>query len=354
MNDDLKEQLFTTQALHDFNPLTNWRKQHRKWVILWITLFGVICLMFLFRIFQSTLGTIGLVIGIIGLAILSIWIHFDLKNSLIATNWDDMDYSRLQKMDFPFNSSDGLKQAAFLYIPDGIEFKSDMIPHKTLIGLHGWGSHHREMDRYCLPTVEREKFLYFSYDSFGVGLTPGSKNNFNQFIHAQEFIAKVLSLPFVAKGQVAVVGMSLGAAKAAYAAYPNPNIRAVVMLSGPYDLIMSMEDMTRMEYFIFKLFGFQFKASREDLIAYSGMHSFTPEGIVLTGNTTPTSNDDRVLLLANQDDPAVTVKNTNLAIQKLNLSVENYRIFPKGKHVFYGNEPYVALEIYTFLQKIFH
>lgn len=353
MDEELIKQLFEMQRLHDFNPQANWQKKHQRWVIVWIILFLAIAIMiFLLNLFPMVFRWIILITLVILLGI-SFWIHFDLNNSLVAINWDNMDYQNFKKMDFPFIANDGTEHATYFYIPKSLEFSKSMMPQKTIISFHGWGSHHREMDRYCLPAIEQLKCLYFTIDSFGLGQTPGSKNDFNQFQHAKDYIETVLDLPFVDKTQVAVVGMSLGAAKTAYAAYTNPNIRALVMLSSPFDMILTKENMTKAEYLIFRIFGFSFNVSQEKMKEYSAIHLFQPEGIVLTGDEQPTPNSDRIFLLANEDDPAVTVNNTYNAIAKLRLPKANYRIFPRGKHAFKGNEPFVAMEVYQFLKRVF-
>lgn len=353
MNDDLREQIFKIQELNDFNPKKNWRNKHKRWIYSWLIIFLISGLGILLisndRIYIKWI----LLICWIGLFITSFWVNFDLNNSIVPTNWDDMEYTLFKKIDIPFTSSDGIKHAAYLYIHKDIDFHEKMTPYRTVIGFHGWGAHHKEMDKYCLPVLERIPCIYFTMDSFGKGQTSGSKNNFNQFTHAKDFIDYVLTMPFVDKRNIGVVGMSLGAGKTAYAAYPNPNIRAVVMLSGPYDLILTKKGMTKLEYLIFRIFGFKFGATIEEMKDYSGYHKFNPDGIILEGESTPTPNKDRVFLLANEDDPAVTVENTKKAIEKLQLPKENYRIFKQGFHGFKGNEPYVTLEIYSFLKKIF-
>ncbi|MCY3413214.1 MAG: prolyl oligopeptidase family serine peptidase [Candidatus Heimdallarchaeota archaeon] len=350
MNEALKQQIFVTQELNDFNPLQNWKSLQKKYIYIWLLIFIILTISISYvtgtlKIFIFLLLTIQFLV--------SFWIQFNLSHFTIAVNWDDMDYSKIIKIDLPFITTDKVKHAAYLYIPKELEFSQDMDPVKTMISFHGWGSHHKEMDHYCLPTVEKQKFLYFTMDSFGLGQTVGDKNNLDQVEHAGEFIDLVLSLPFVDSNRVTVVGMSLGAAKTALMAYPNPHIRALIMLSGPFDLALTKNEMTRTEYLLFRLFGFKFQATSEEMQQYSAIHQFKAEGVILAGDSKPTANADRVLLLANKNDPTVTVKNTYLAIEKLQLPGKNYRIFPQGKHIFEGNEPFVALEIHDFLLKIF-
>jgi hypothetical protein len=56
--------------------------------------------------------------------------------------------------------------------------------------------------------------------------------------------------------------------------------------------------------------------------------------------------------LANRNDPTVKVESTLEAIQRMGLPPENYRLYPQGRHTFEGNEYYVALDIYFFIQRL--
>ncbi|QEE15016.1 alpha/beta hydrolase family protein [Promethearchaeum syntrophicum] len=339
-------------TLHDFYPQRIWTTLIHRIKIIWL----LIDISFLVTlVFQNQLS--GWILFItwmlfIGLNLVSFFLIFRLNLGMIATNWDNIEYTGLIKRDFRFITSNGVRNYAYIYYPENFDLESDLSPRKTIIGLHGWGSHHREMDRYCLPIIKKENYLYFTFDARGQGQTPGNKSDFGQIEDAREFLELVLKQPYVDKKNVVVVGMSLGAAKTAVVAYPHPNIKAVVMLSGPFDLLLTKKIMTLKERIIFALFGYNFSVPDEDLRKYSGINYFKPEGIILQGDTQPTPNHDRVLLLANRDDPTVKVVNTEKAIEKLQLKHENYRIFKRGHHCFEGNEYFVALEMADFIRKM--
>ncbi|WP_371803171.1 alpha/beta hydrolase family protein [Candidatus Lokiarchaeum ossiferum] len=339
-------------SLHDYFPKKIWKTLILRIKLVWILLdLALLCLL----IFQSKIQ--GFLLAsiwtlFIGLNLTSFFLLFHLSMGTLATNWDDMDYSDLIKRDFHFVNKDGLKNYAYIYHSKAIDLQKDLSPQKTIIGLHGWGSHHREMDRYCLPIVLKENYVYFTYDARGQGQTPGNKSDFEQVEDAEDFIELVLKQPFVDKKNIVVVGMSLGAAKTAVVAYPHPDIKAVVMLSGPFDLVLTKKIMTVQEKIIFKLFGYSFAVPEEDLMKYSGTNYFKPEGIILRGDTEPTPNHKRVLLLANRNDPTVRVINTERAIEALNLPPENYHIYAHGRHCFEGNEYFVSLEIADFIRKV--
>ncbi len=278
-----------------------------------------------------------------------IGINAILETGIIATNWDDMDYTGFRKTNIPFEGIGGTPQAAYLYIPDGIDIENSKTP--AVIGFHGWNSHHREMDRYCLPTAFSEKFLYFTMDARGQGNTPGNKNDFDQFDDAIKFIDMVASLPYVDNTRIAVVGMSMGAARTAYAAYEHPYVRSCVMLSGPYDLYYTRYHLLFIQKVLFTLSGCKFPKTDESLRKFSGINKFNPDGVKLAYSETKIPNEKRVFLAANKNDPVVTWKNTEMAIEKLKLPASNYRIFPKGNHCFDGNEYYISVDIYRFLKR---
>ena len=71
----------------------------------------------------------------------------------------------------------------------------------------------------------------------GQGQSPGNRNDFFQFEEeTKEFIACIKSLSYVDKTRIVVMGMSMGSNRSALAAYPNPEIKLLVLVSGPYDL----------------------------------------------------------------------------------------------------------------------
>ena len=86
-----------------------------------------------------------------------------------------------------------------------------------------------------------------------------------------------------------------------------------------------------------------------NLKKYCGINYFKPEGITLLNQKLPTPNEDRVFLAANRYDRGVNWTQTAEAIEKLNLPPENYRIFNKGDHRFEGNEFFLAVDIFQFL-----
>ena len=291
---------------------------------------------------------IGIVLWVFCL-IAYIGINAVLETGIIATNWDDMDYTSFRKINIPFNGIDGKPQAAYLYIPDGVDINNSKTP--AIIGFHGWNSHHREMDRYCLPTAFSEKYLYFTMDARGQGNTQGSKNDFDQFDDSIKFIDMVSKLPYVDNTRISVVGMSMGSARTAYAAYDHPYVRSCIMLSGPYDLYYTRHHLLFIQKVLFLLSGCRFPKTDELLKKYSGINKFKSEGVKLAYSNSPVPNEKRIFLAANKNDPVVTWKNTEFAIDKLKLPETNYRIFPKGNHCFDGNEYYLSVDIYRFLKK---
>lgn len=339
-------------SLTDYFPKKIWETLIQRTKIVWF----LIDFSFLFLlIFQTSIQGVLLAamwVLFIGLNLTSFFLQFRFSMGKLATNWDDMDYTGLIKKDFHFVTKEGIKNYAYIYHSNSIDLQKDLTPRKTIIGFHGWGAHHREMDRYCLPIVLKENYVYFTFDARGQGQTPGDKSDFAQIEDADDFIDLVLQQPYVDKKNVVVVGMSLGAAKTAVTAYPHPDIKAVAMLSGPFDLVLSKKIMTLQEKIIFKLFGYSFAIPEEDLRKYSGINYFKPEGILLRGDSEPTPNHKRVLLLANRDDPTVRVVNTERAIETLNLLPENYHIYAHGRHCFEGNEYFVSLEIADFVRKV--
>lgn len=344
--------------LHDFSPKQDFQTRVRKWKILIAVIYlflGILFILTTSTTLSSTSRTwmrpvfITLFLLLIPVSLYALLL---IKTGALATNWDDMDYSGLTKRDLDFTTSDGVHHFAYIYYPSSLDLESLKTPLPTIIGFHGWGSHHREMDRYCLPSVRSHGYLYFTFDAYGQGQTPGDKNDLTQIDHAREFIDLVYSIPFVDKSQIVVVGMSLGAAKAAVVAYPNPKVKGVVLLSGPYNLVHTQKFMTWGERLLFLIGGFKLSTDQEILKKYSGIEYFRAEGVQLEGEDTVTPNSERVFLLANCDDPTVRVKSTLEAIEKLHLPPSNYRLYPHGRHCFEGNEYYVALDIEGFIQRL--
>ncbi len=347
-------------TLHDFSPLDDYKKSMRSLEAIWCVLF-VSFIAFLLTNTLSILEFNWIFWAFVVALFIGFWgVLFMLSMGKIATNWDDMDYNELIKRDVDFRARDGKKLFAYIYYRKNLEEqlglndreKFNKKPPKklpTIIGFHGWGAHHREMDRYCLPTVFHKDCLYFTFDSVGQGQTPGDKNDFRQFDDCEEFIAQVRDLPIVDERNIIVVGMSMGAAKTAVTAYPNPDVKAVAMLSGPYDYIATLGNITFTQKFLFFLSRSNLNQPREKLIEYSGVSYFKREGIVLRGEKKPTPNKERVFLAANMDDPVVNWRSTKKAIDMLNLPPENYRIFEKGNHCFESGEYYLSVDLYRFL-----
>ena len=269
----------------------------------------------------------------------------------VPTLWDDYDYQGLVKRDFQFTAeSTGREHFAYLYTKEGINIDDGAV-HAAIIGLHGWGNHHREMDRYALPTIQEEGYLYFTYDAQGQGLTSGDLNDLDQISEAEDFIEHVKSQPFVDKSRVCVMGMSMGAAKTAVAAYPDPDVKIVLMYSGPYDFPLTIEKMGLFEKIAHTISKFSLKHPQKQLEKYSGINYFRPDGVVRTGDDEPTPNSDRVFMAAALDDPLVHPQNTLNAIEKLDLREENYCLYKGGGHTLEGNEWSLAVSSYKFIKE---
>ncbi|MHA1339407.1 MAG: alpha/beta hydrolase family protein [Promethearchaeota archaeon] len=341
--------------LHDSFPVKKYKRTKLVLSIIWWILgIGIIILGF-----NMVIMNIDLDYLILGLFI--IFFLFSLIRTLYTTinflgmHWKDFDYSEVVKRDFDFISSYGLKHFAYIYIPKKIDLErvlKEGLKIPTIIGLHGWGNMHREMDKYCLPTAIEEGFLYFTFDARGQGKTPGDKNDFKQMEEAKEFIDKVIGHPLVDKRRVAVVGNSLGALKAAIAAYPHPDVKLIVMMSGPYDLNLTLKEMGSIEKLGYIVSGFKLHVDPKILKKYRGLDYFNNEGVRLRDNTKLTPNSERVFLIADMEDSLVSPKNTLMAIEKLGLTEKNYKIFQKGGHGHEGNEYFVATLIYKFISKL--
>ncbi|MBN2156809.1 MAG: prolyl oligopeptidase family serine peptidase [Candidatus Lokiarchaeota archaeon] len=183
-------------------------------------------------------------------------------------------------------------------------------------------------------------------------MTPGDKSDFRQIDDCKDFIDTVAALPYVNRNKIMVVGMSLGATKAAVVAYPHPDVRGIIMMSGAYDLLFTKNSMSKLEYLLYKANGFKFPNDDKELEKYSAVNYFKAEGICLRDEVKPTPNNARVFMMANKNDPVVKYENTLNAIQLLNLPPENYSIFEKRGHYFEGNEYWVAIEINSFIQAV--
>lgn len=340
-----------TTELHDYNLKKSQNRTKVVIFLIWFIFLATILVYIQITKVDLPQERFHLVILIIIFAVLSLFNAIFLVLLTIPTQWDDFDYSDFIKTDFDFTSSFGLKHRGFFYTRKDVDIDRDPSPKPTIIGLHGWDSHHREMDRYCLPTILQEGYLYFTYDARGQGKTPGNKNDLRQVDEAKEFIEKVLGLPYVDKKRVAVIGMSLGANKAAIVAYPNPYVKLVAMLSGPYDLGFTLKSMPFFMKIIYIFLGFKINHKADDLQKYSGINYLDPNGVILNGDLTSTPNSKRVFLAACKKDKIVNYKNTEMAVEKLNLPPSNYKIFNSGGHIFEGNEWTLSVLIYKFIKE---
>ncbi|MHA1473863.1 MAG: alpha/beta hydrolase [Promethearchaeota archaeon] len=335
--------------LHDSNPKQKWDNSHslRKilWLVIYISLIIIISIIPMENWSQKAL--IFILVTLLG--VLFYFILKKLENEFIHTIWDDADYSGLIKKDFPFEPIPGEKIFAYIYHNDGIKLDASQEKFPAIIGLHGWGASHREMDRYCLPFVKNRNILYFTYDDLGSGLSSGDKNDFKQFENARKFIDVIHSLPYVDKSRVGLIAMSLGAAKGSVVGYTNPKIKSLVLLSGVYDLQKHFTSVPSISQLILSRKLKKMNISSADLRKYSGINYFKSEGIVLFNQKLITPNKDRVFLCANRYDGGINWNQTAKAIEKLKLPPENYRIFMKGDHRFEGNEFFLAVDIFQFL-----
>ena len=162
---------------------------------------------------------------------------------------------------------------------------------------------------------------------------------------AETFINLVAGLPEVDVAHLGVIGVSMGAAKVALAAYPHQKVKLCIMLAGPFDLVLTKNRMTSLSHLVFRVTGCKLNGSDAELTTHSPMQHFRPEGIVLEGDTLPTPNQDRVFLMASKDDPMVSFENTLEAVRRLNLPPANYRVFARGGHNHDGNEWDIATMI---------
>jgi predicted esterase len=335
--------------LQDSNPKQKWDNSHylRKiiWLVIYISLMIIISIIPMENPSQKAL--IFILVTLLGA--LFYFILKKLENEFIPTIWDDIDYSGLIKKDFLFEPIPGVKIFAYIYHNDGIKLDSSQEKFPVIIGLHGLGASHREMDRFCLPFVKNRDVVYFTYDALGQGLSSGDKADFRQFDNVKKFIDKICTLPYVDKSRIGLIGMSFGAGKSSVAAYNHPFIKSMVLLSGLYDLQKHINSIPK--FFRFTLLRKLKKMNMDstDLKKYSGINYFKPEGIVLFNQKIPTPNEDRVFIAANRYDRGVNWTQSATAIEILKLPPENYRIFKKGDHRFEGNGYFLSVDIFQFL-----
>jgi dienelactone hydrolase len=341
---------FPLDSLNDFNPKKMWRNGLHLIQIVGIVVWIIVIVILLLNQPLSQRNLILIVICMVLLLIIGIGSNLYLDLGKVPTNWDDFEYYGLVKRDFPFTPEDGQKVFSYCYFPEGENLKETTRKYPAIIGLHGLNSHHHEMDRYGVPLARQIGALYFTYDAYGHGKTPGNKGDFRQIKEAKNFIDLIKDLPYVDSKRIAVIGMSLGAAKTMVAAYPHPDVKVVVALSGPYDFLKTRNEMKLKDKIGYALFGIKLNQSDEVMKSYSALYYMKPEGIVLHGHTTPTPNNDRLFLAANLDDPLVSYENTKRAIEILQLAPSNYRLYKSGGHAFEGNEFDLAVLVYDFVK----
>lgn len=178
--------------LHDFDPSVEFRRQ--RLILISITLAFMI--IFLILLGSSNFSEIWIAvvawISFFGFAFsFTVTLVFLVQNK-VPRLWDDYDYQNLVKTDFEFVArSTGRKHYAYIYTRDDVDINDISVARPTIIGLHGWGSHHREMDRYAIPSIREEGYIYFTYDAQGQGQTPGDLNDLDQFAEACDFINHV-------------------------------------------------------------------------------------------------------------------------------------------------------------------
>ncbi|MHA1820948.1 MAG: alpha/beta hydrolase family protein [Promethearchaeota archaeon] len=363
----MNDQNFKIESeLIDFDPSRKSRTAFKTIFAVWIGVF-IFAFLYIFLNYKmqsnlslnSSAALIIFSIILIALMILPILLLI-IKNMLQTIHrYDHIDYSMIKKYLFFFTTSDGLKHYCYLYTHKDVDlFEKDqngnLIKRPTIIGIHGYRGHHRIMDRYCLPTIieggKEKSYVLISPDVRGHGLTKGDPNDFIQFRDAKEFLKYFKELPFVDKNRICVAGMSLGASKAAILAYPDPEIKLIILLSGTFDMELTKKSMSLPFKIGMRLIGFPMgTGTKEELEKLSGINYFKKEGVMINGKLVP--NSERVFITANKDDTLVTVKNSLDAIEKLDLPEENYRIYEKGKHIFIGNEWLLSAALYHFIEK---
>ena len=338
------------EEFDDFKPHLKYRRFSKIVFGIW----GVTLVFLIISLFVGWRFIIGVFLLILIITSIFIKIMYDMLD--VLHRWDDFDYTNLQKHSFIFTSSDGIEHYTYIYAYKGVDIFDEKNPKPTIIGIHGYGGHHRIMDRYCLPTIIEggleKSYILFVLDVRGHGKTGGDRNDFIQFRDAKEYIIKIKSLPIVDKKRIGIVGMSLGASKAAVYSYTDPEIKILVMLSGTFDMELTRNLMSTKFRTIFRMMGFPlWGGDDDDLFRLSGINNFNPDGVILKGDNKLTPNSERIFLAANLDDKMVHFKNTIYAIKKLNLPESNYRLYKNGKHIFVGNEWLLSAAIFNFIDK---
>lgn len=267
-----------------------------------------------------------------------------------ATMWDNMDYTGITKRDMIFVTSDKKTIKGYIYYKTGTDLNSDEV-FPAMIGAHGFGSHHKVMDRYVLPSLIKLGFIYFTYDARGHGVNKKVAPSYDpgSYQELADLINEVKNLSFVDKARIGVIAMSLGGAKASVVAYPNPDVKLMIFLSSIFDVLLTKQKAGFIDLLKVYLTGFRWPKEQEFYDKLSGIKVFKKEGITLTGQNSPTPNSKRVFIFSNKDDKQAHILNTINAVEKLGLPVENYRVFQKGGHHFKGNEYYLSTEIYDVL-----
>jgi hypothetical protein len=339
-------------SLHEIETTKYLWKPMRKFQNFTFVALLILLLFIYFNIFR--LGSLILCFVIL----ISVPVAYQMtKFTTFATIWDNLDYTGLIKRDLIFTTSDNNRIRGYIYYRadlNPLEQKEEPIKkYPAVIGLHGYGSHHKVMDRYCLPSLLKLGFVYFTYDARGHGINKKGFVPYDPaaFQELADFISEIKQLAFVDPGRIGVVAMSYGASKASVIAYPDPDVKLLIFLSGIFDILLNKEKASIIEHIKLYLTGFRWTKDLSYFKALSGIYRFKKEGIILRGNTEPTSNNERVFIFSNQDDPQANIQNTYAAIEKLGLKPSNYRIFPKGGHHFKGNEYYLSVEIFDVLQK---
>ncbi len=279
------------------------------------------------------------------------------KFTTFATIWDNIDYTGLVKRDLFFTTSDNKRIQGYIYYLNTINpLQQTDTPIKqfpVVIGIHGYGSHHKVMDRYCLPSLLKLGYIYFTYDARGHGINKKGFVPYDPAAYQElaDFINEIKQLKFVDRSRIGIIAMSYGASKASVVAYPDPDVKLLIFLSGIFDILLNKQKAGIIEHIKLYLTGFRWTKDISYYKALSGIHLFNKQGIILHGHVSPTPNDQRVFLFANKDDPQAHIENTYDAIEKLALGTSNYRIFQKGGHHFKGNEYYLSIEIYDVLRQ---
>ncbi|MBD3186550.1 alpha/beta fold hydrolase [Candidatus Bathyarchaeota archaeon] len=274
--------------------------------------------------------------------------------SMVSLNerYETMDYSGLVKNSFTFTSkSDGLELPGYSYHREGLDRSAGQFP--AIISFHGWGASHVEMDRYILPMVRENDIVYYTLDQRGSAppFTGGDKNDhLNGIEDANQFLDLVIKQPDVDVERVLVVGMSMGSFLTLKVAYPDPRVKAVVVMAPPVDINLTLQEMPLGTKLGFKLFGFKLKITGMSPSELSPLACLERDGIP-DGNGKRVPNKERVLMFHARDDRIVSFKNSEIAKDILALPSENVVFFDRGDHWLVGNETYITLIMSKFLTK---